>query len=78
MSSVSHDPSEIILICWLRAQETFIITDKCFDEYKQKLLFEVDIFCNILNVFTVTFDQFNASLLNKSLHFFQKQNKKSY
>ncbi len=24
-SSVSHDPSEIILICWLAAQETFII-----------------------------------------------------
>ncbi len=25
------------------------------------------IFCNIINVFTVTFDQFNVSLLNKSL-----------
>ncbi len=24
---------------------------------------------NILNVFTVTFDQFNATLLNKSIHF---------
>ncbi len=24
---------------------------------------------NIINVFTVTFDQFNASLLNKSIHF---------
>ncbi len=24
-SSVSHDPSEIILICWFAAQETFII-----------------------------------------------------
>ncbi len=24
-SSVSHDPSEIILICWFGAQETFII-----------------------------------------------------
>ncbi len=24
-SSVSHDPSEIILICWLAAQETFLI-----------------------------------------------------
>ncbi len=27
--------------------------------------------CNIINVFMVTFDQFNASLLNKS-NFFQK------
>ncbi len=25
-SSVSHDLSEIILICWFAAQETFIIT----------------------------------------------------
>ncbi len=24
-SSVSHDPSEIILICWFAAKETFII-----------------------------------------------------
>ncbi len=24
-SSVSHDPSEIILICWFAAQETFFI-----------------------------------------------------
>ncbi len=24
-SSVSHDPSEIILICWFAAQETFLI-----------------------------------------------------
>ncbi len=24
-SSVSHDPSEIILICWFGAKETFII-----------------------------------------------------
>ncbi len=27
----------------------------------------------ILNVFTVTFDQFNASLRNKSINFFQKK-----
>ncbi len=32
----------------------------------------MEIFCNIINVFTVTFDQFNACLLNKiiSLKFF--------
>ncbi len=24
-NSVSHDPSEIILICWFAAQETFLI-----------------------------------------------------
>jgi len=28
-----------------------------------------NIFTNIVNVFTVTFDQFNASLLNKTISF---------
>ncbi len=26
----------------------------------QKLLVEMEIFCNVINVFTVTFDQFNV------------------
>ncbi len=30
MSSVSHDPSEIILICWFAAQETFV-ENSCAD-----------------------------------------------
>ncbi len=34
---------------------------------KVQHLFELKIFCNIINVFTVTFDQLNASLLNKNL-----------
>ncbi len=29
--------------------------------------------CNIINVFTVTFDQLNVSLLNKSINSFQKK-----
>ncbi len=33
-------------------------------------LFEIKIFCNIINVFTVIFDKFNLSLLNKSVKFF--------
>ncbi len=28
-------------------------------------LFKIEILCNIIHVFTVTFDQFNASLLKK-------------
>ncbi len=42
-----------------------------FDEQKVKKyiflknLFEIEIFCNIINIFTDTFDQFNAFLLNK-------------
>ncbi len=31
-------------------------------------LFEIQIFCNIINVFTVTFDQFNITQLNKSIN----------
>ncbi len=33
----------------------------------QKDLFEMEIFCNIINGFTVTFDQFNVSLKNRRL-----------
>ncbi len=39
---------------------------------KEQHLFEVEIFCNIIHVFTVTFDQFNASLLNRNMNVFQK------
>ncbi len=35
---------------------------------KEWLLFKIEIFCNIINVFTLTFYQFNASLLNKSIN----------
>ncbi len=35
---------------------------------KKQDLFEIEIFCNIANVFTVTFDNFNASLLNKIIY----------
>jgi len=34
---------------------------------KQQHLFETEMVYNIINVFTVTFDQFNASLLNKRI-----------
>lgn len=36
-------------------------------------LFENEIFCYIINVFTVTFNQINVSLHNKSHNFFQKK-----
>ncbi len=39
-----------------------------FDDKKVK---KSSIFCNIKNVFTVTFNQFNVTLLNKSIDFFQ-------
>ncbi len=33
----------------------------------------MEILCNIVIVFDVTFDQFNVSFLNKSITFFKKQ-----
>ncbi len=35
---------------------------------KEQHLFEIEIFCNIINDFTVTFDQFNASFMNILKH----------
>ncbi len=91
---MSNDPSEIILICWFAAQETFLIIinveNSCavifmwkpwynsfrilwIENSKEQSLFEIEIICNNINVFTVTFDQFNASLLNKSNNIFKKQ-----
>ncbi len=39
---------------------------------KEEHLFKIEIFCNIMNVFTVAFDKFNASLLNKNINFFKQ------
>ncbi len=56
--------------------ETLIhLVSVCFDELKVKKNWidaekDCEILCDIINVFAVTFDQFNATLLNKSFHFF--------
>jgi len=63
----SHDdPSEIILICYflLLMLKTFVLLN-IFGE-SSKDLFKIEIFCNIINGLTVTFDQYNVPLLNKS------------
>ncbi len=46
--------------------------NKKFSEWH---LFEMEIFCNIINVFTGSFDEFNATLSNKSNNFIQKRKK---
>ncbi len=51
---VGHHDKKKIRILWLESS-------------KEHNLFEIEIFCYIINVFTVTFHQFNASLLNKVL-----------
>jgi len=42
---------------------------------KEQLLFGIKIFCNIIKVFTATFDEFIAPLVNKVYK--KKQNKKN-
>ncbi len=41
--------------------------DKSSFEHHLKLNFDIEILCNIINVFTVTFDQFNVSLSSSFL-----------
>ncbi len=47
-SSVSHDPPEIILMCWLSVQETFLIiiyvenSLKLLKNSKEQHLFEIE------------------------------------
>jgi len=69
--TVSHDSSEIILICWSAAQETLLLCCLIFlwkpwyivlfFEYKT----EMKPMKQIINVFTVMFDQFKESMLKK-------------
>ncbi len=81
-SSVSHDPSEIILMCWFGAQETFliIIVGNIFVEAllkilswiensKEKHLFEVEIFCKstILAVYCLLAKQQQKNLTDPKL-----------
>ncbi len=40
---------------------------------KKQHLIETELFYDIINVFTATFDQFSTSLLSKIINFFQKR-----
>ncbi len=85
-SSVSHDPSEIILICWFAPQETFIIIiinveNNCAASYlcgNRDTFFLQDFLKNSIYFKYKSFVTniftvtllFNASLLNKSNNFY--------
>ncbi len=43
---------------------------------EEQHLSEIEIFCNIINVCIITFDQFKPFLLNKSIHFYDFLKKK--
>ncbi len=65
-----------MLICCSRNISIIInVESSCAASYFCGLkvhLFEIQMFCNIINVFKVTFENFNVSLLNKSINFFKK------
>ncbi len=50
---MSHDPSEINLICWFAAHEIFLIIINCWKLFKRTAFFEIWIFCNIRSVLVV-------------------------
>ncbi len=84
-SSESHDPSEIILICWLclrNISDLISVENSCAASYFLEPLilfsgFKRTAFIqnrNLLQKYkSVLFYQFNLSLLNKSIHFFPKK-----
>ncbi len=51
----------------------FLLDSLMNGKHKRTTFIWNDIFCNIINVFTVTFEQFNASLLNNSINFLFKK-----
>ncbi len=64
-SSVSHDPSEIIFICWFGAQEIYNLL--LLSMLKTVVLQNISFF--IINIFDVTF---KASMLNYYIVLFPK------
>ncbi len=50
-------------------EETTIYLFSQFFDKKEQRLFPLEMFCNVTNVFTETFDQSNASLPKKRLSF---------
>ncbi len=60
------------IFLWKPSYIRFFRIHKWIESSKEQHLFEIEIFCNIINIFTITFDQFNMSLMNKSINLFQK------
>ncbi len=52
----------------------FFRIHRWIESSKEQHLFEIAIFCNIINVFTDTFGQYDISMINKSNNLFQKIN----
>ncbi len=55
---------EVLLELFCGNHDTFF---SILNRNEKKIYILSETFCNIINVFTVSFDQFNASLLNKNI-----------
>ncbi len=80
-----HHNSSLQCHMIFRNQETFLIINELLhifvdawhllwylESLKEQHLCEIEIFCNIINVFTIISDQFKASFLNKSMKCWSK------
>ncbi len=70
----------LLILCIMKQLSRFFFRFLWWIESSEEQhLSEIEIFCNIINVFIIIFDQFKASLLNKSINFYnffpKKQNK---
>ncbi len=52
--------------------KTYFFVESVKRKFKRTAFIKIEVFCDIINVFTVTFDQFNTSLLNKSIDFIEE------
>ncbi len=69
------------VLCWKQLWTSYILffrIHRWIEISKEHILFKIETFCNIINAFIVTFDQFNASLLNKNINYFRPQTFERY
>ncbi len=59
-----------LLLCWKQRSRIFQISLMNRRKFRTAFIWNKKIFCNIINVFIITFDQFKASLLNKSINLY--------
>ncbi len=66
-----------IHICFFKKKILLILKSIIFSRFlwwiKSQHLSEIEIVCNIINVFTVTFDQFKAFLMNTNINFYPQK-----
>ncbi len=79
-SSVSHDPLEIILICWFAAQETLLLSQisiiiQALDNFVETVIIFSRFFIFDFNNLALYYNcwPINLSLMNKSRNFFKEK-----